>query len=115
MPLDLASAFVARILRPHVTEMPQGQRRRREGTTFRAQSLEGRPSQTSRFGRRDYDRVIALAKGTYNSTSVHFSRSPSFLARVYKVKDDVENTQILRTSDASLHKPKSASLDYLSY
>jgi RNA polymerase-associated protein CTR9 len=43
--------------------------------------------------KKDYDRVIALAKGAYNSTSVQDIQAESlfFLARVYHVRDDMEN------------------------
>jgi RNA polymerase-associated protein CTR9 len=43
--------------------------------------------------KKDYDRVIALAKGAYNSTSVQDIQAESlfFLARVYHVRDDIEN------------------------
>ncbi len=43
--------------------------------------------------KKDYDRVIALAKGAYNSTSVQDIQAESlfFLARVYHVRDDLEH------------------------
>jgi RNA polymerase-associated protein CTR9 len=43
--------------------------------------------------KKDYDRVIALAKGAYNSTSVQDIQAESlfFLARVYHVRDDIEH------------------------
>jgi len=43
--------------------------------------------------KKDYDRVIALAKGAYNSTTVQEIQAESlfFLARVYHVRDDLEH------------------------
>jgi RNA polymerase-associated protein CTR9 len=43
--------------------------------------------------KKDYDRVLALAKGAYNSTSVQDIQAESlfFLARVYHVRDDLEH------------------------
>jgi RNA polymerase-associated protein CTR9 len=43
--------------------------------------------------KKDYDRVIALAKGAYNSTTVQDIQAESlfFLARVYHVRDDLEH------------------------
>ena len=43
--------------------------------------------------KKDYDRVIALAKGAYNSTSVQDIQAESlfFLARVYHVRDELDN------------------------
>lgn len=43
--------------------------------------------------KKDYDRVIALAKGAYNSTSVKSIQAESlfFLARVYHIRDDMKH------------------------
>ena len=43
--------------------------------------------------KKDYDRVIALAKGAYNSTSVQDIQAESlfFLARVYHVREELDN------------------------
>ncbi len=43
--------------------------------------------------KKDYDRVIALAKGAYNSTNVQDIQAESLflLARVYHVREDIEN------------------------
>ncbi|KAL7562218.1 hypothetical protein ACA910_013472 [Epithemia clementina (nom. ined.)] len=43
--------------------------------------------------KKDYDRVITLAKGAYSSTSVDAMRAESlfFLARVYHVREDFDN------------------------
>ena len=45
--------------------------------------------------KKDYDRVIALAKGAYSSTTVEGIQAESLyiLARVYHVRDDMENAQ----------------------
>jgi RNA polymerase-associated protein CTR9 len=47
--------------------------------------------------KKDYDRVVALAKGAYNSTSVPEIQAESLflLARVHQVRDDIENANKL--------------------
>ena len=65
-----------------------------EGTTFRMKDAWKSDDVSSlKVWKKDYHRVIALAKGAYNSTSVTDIQAESlyFLARVYHVRDELEN------------------------
>jgi RNA polymerase-associated protein CTR9 len=78
----------------HVTEDTEEDNADEEGTTFRMRDpWKGTTIANLKVWKKDYDRVIALAKGAYNSTSVQDIQAESlfFLARVYHVKDDIEN------------------------
>jgi len=60
-----------------------------EGMTFQMKEIwKGETSSGLKVWKKDYDRVIALAKGAYNSTSVQEIQAESlfFLARVYHVR-----------------------------
>ena len=60
-----------------------------EGMTFQMKEIwKGESSSGLKVWKKDYDRVIALAKGAYNSTSVQEIQAESlfFLARVYHVR-----------------------------
>ena len=60
-----------------------------EGLTFKIkESWKGESTKGLKVWKKDYDRVIALAKGAYNSTSVEEIQAESlfFLGRVYHVR-----------------------------
>ena len=64
-----------------------------EGLTFQMkESWKGESTGGLKVWKKDYDRVIALAKGAYNSTSVEEIKAESlfFLGRVYHVRDMME-------------------------
>lgn len=65
-----------------------------EGITFQMkEAWKGDTSDGLKVWKKDYDRVIALAKGAYNSTSVQEIQAESlfFLARVYHVRGMMED------------------------
>lgn len=65
-----------------------------EGVTFQMKEpWEGDSTTGLKVWKKDYDRVIALAKGAYNSTSVKEIQAESlfFLARVYHVRGMMED------------------------
>ena len=65
-----------------------------EGTNFRMRDVwKGASTSTLKVWKKDYDRVVALAKGAYYSTAVEDIQAESLflLARVHHVKDDIEN------------------------
>lgn len=65
-----------------------------EENTFRMKDPWTGPSTAGlKVWKKDYDRVIALAKGAYNSTTVEEIQAESlfFLGRVYHVRDELEN------------------------
>lgn len=67
-----------------------------EGTSFRIRDAWKELSAGGlKLWKKDYDRVIALAKGAYSSTTVKDIQAESlfFLARVYHVREDIENAQ----------------------
>jgi len=72
------------------SEMLLGENR----TTFEISGVWNRPSAMNlKLWKKDYERVKALAKGAYNSTSVKEIQAESLftLARVYHIKQDYEN------------------------
>lgn len=67
-----------------------------DATKYKIQDVWTADSATAlKVWKKDYDRVTALAKGAYNSTTVDAMRAESlfFLARVYHVRQDFENAQ----------------------
>jgi RNA polymerase-associated protein CTR9 len=67
-----------------------------EGTTFQLKDAWKGPSARGlKLWKKDYDRVIALAKGAYNSTSVSEIQSESLfiLARVYHVRGMMDDAK----------------------
>jgi RNA polymerase-associated protein CTR9 len=67
-----------------------------DGTTFQLKDAWKGPSTSGlKVWKKDYDRVIALAKGAYNSTSVQEIQAESLflLARVYHVRGMMDDAQ----------------------
>ncbi|CAB9509292.1 associated protein CTR9 homolog [Seminavis robusta] len=67
-----------------------------DNATFRIRDAWKDPSTSGlKLWKKDYDRVVALAKGAYSSTSVKEIQAESlfFLARVYHVREDFDNAQ----------------------
>jgi len=65
-----------------------------ENTSFRIQDpWKGENSSSLKVWKKDYDRVITLAKGAYGSTAVEHIQAESlfFLARVYHVREENDN------------------------
>jgi RNA polymerase-associated protein CTR9 len=67
-----------------------------DGTTFQLKDVwKGQSANGLKIWKKDYDRVIALAKGAYNSTSVSEIQAESLflLARVYHVRGMMDDAQ----------------------
>ncbi|KAL3912364.1 MAG: hypothetical protein SGILL_006913 [Bacillariaceae sp.] len=67
-----------------------------DGSTFQLKEAWKKPSASGlKIWKKDYDRVIALAKGAYNSTSVPEIQAESLflLARVYHVRGAIDDAQ----------------------
>jgi len=71
---------------------------REENTTFTMRSeWKGESQSGLKVWKKDYDRVMALAKGAYNSTQVQEIQAESLflLARVHHVREDMDNAHKL--------------------